>query len=46
MWAYVLVAIAGFISGMAMGRLGFIRDTGSSQAAPPSRPSNPRSLQP
>jgi hypothetical protein len=48
-WAYVLVALAGLLLGMAMGQLGAVRVPGRSRVdwpAPAPTPPHPRSLQP
>ena len=46
-WAYLLVAIAGFIAGMALGQLGAMRESGRSRIEwpAPALP-HPRTLQP
>ncbi len=45
LWAYALVAAAGFIAGMAMGQLCAIREPGHSRIAWP-EPAHPRKIQP
>ena len=46
-WAYLLVAIAGFLVGMAMGQLGSMREPGRSRIEWPSPAlPHPRTLQP
>jgi hypothetical protein len=46
-WAYLLVAVAGFLLGMAMGQLGAMREPGRSRIEWPAQtPPHPRALQP
>lgn len=45
-WAYVLVAVASFLAGMALGQLGAVRDAGRSRVDWPAPPPHPRSIQP
>jgi hypothetical protein len=46
-WAYLLVAIAGFLAGMALGQLGTMREPGRSRVEwPAPAVPHPRSLQP
>jgi|HubBroStandDraft_1064217.scaffolds.fasta_scaffold77265_3 hypothetical protein len=46
-WAYLLVALAGFIAGMALGQLGAMREAGRSRIEWPSTTvAHPRTLQP
>jgi hypothetical protein len=45
-WAFVLVALAAFLVGMALGQLGAVRGPGSSRVEWPSTPPHPRSLKP
>jgi hypothetical protein len=46
-WAYLLVAVAGFIAGMALGQLGAMREPGRSRVEWPSPAvPHPRTLQP
>jgi len=47
LWGYVLVALAAFLVGLALGQLGAVRAPGPSRAAWPSpTPAHPRSLNP
>ena len=45
-WTYVLVALAGFVAGLALGQLYAVRGAGHSRADWPTSPAHPRSLQP
>ena len=45
-WAYVLVAAASFLIGLAIGQMGAVRSSADSQLNEPRRPPHPRSLQP
>jgi len=45
-WTLVLVALASFVAGLALGQIGAVRDPGRSRASWPAPPPHPRTLTP